>query len=62
MVSNFLTNFYVFYRPDSTIRQNQRFTTKNDPKKSLKEPCKWDLRKYSAFLGCISFKFRDYAK
>ena len=40
MVSNFLTNFYVFYRPDSRIRQNQRFTIKNDPSKSSKEPCK----------------------
>ena len=59
MVSNFLTNFYVFYGPDSRIRQNQWFTIKIDPSKSLKEPCKWDLRKYSAFLGCISFKLSD---
>ena len=59
MVSNFLTNFYVFYRTDFRIRQNQRFTIKNDPSKSLKEPCKWVLCKYFAFLGCISFKFRD---
>ena len=59
MVSNFLTNFYVFYGPDSRIRQNQWFTIKIDPSKSLKEPWKWDLRKYSAFLGCISFKLSD---
>ena len=59
MVSKFLTNFYVFYRPDSGILQNQRFPIKNDSSKSVNEPCKWDLRKYSAFLGCISFKFRD---
>ena len=62
MVSDFLTSFYVFYRPDSRICQNQRFTIKNDPSKFLKEPCKWDLHKYSAFLGCISFKFRDWTK
>ena len=58
MVSKFLTNFYVFYRPDSRKRQN-RVYNKNNPSKSLQEPCKWDLRKYSLFLGCISFKFRD---
>ena len=61
MVSNFSTNFYLFYKPDSKIRQNQRFTIKSDSSKSLKG-CKWDLRKYFAFLGCISFKFRDYTK
>ena len=35
MVTNFLTNFYAFYRPDFRIRQNQRFAIKNDPNKSL---------------------------
>ena len=49
VVSNFLTNFYGFYRPDSRIRQNQLFEIKNDPSKSLEQPCKWDLRKYCLF-------------